>query len=182
MKKESLLHDLWIKIVAKGLPSNIGSKAWLIIDSTIKGKRGKKLHNLQKFRTHQGYTIGHCFVAALLICEDGSQHVVAVKPYLTKKFCKRTHRDFKTQNQIAVEILQELALPLETHVMVVADSAFLADFVVDEIHRHPNWSFVSSLDVNRNITNNYPYQCQQKALLQRNLPCISLTMENRNTV
>jgi len=85
MKKESLLHDLWIKRVTKRLPSNIGSKAWLIIDSTIKGKRGKKLHNLQKFRTPQGYTIGHCFVAALLICEDGSQHMVAVKPYLTKE-------------------------------------------------------------------------------------------------
>jgi len=42
MKKESLLHDLWIKRVTKRLPSNIGSKAWLIIDSTIKGKRGKK--------------------------------------------------------------------------------------------------------------------------------------------
>ena len=152
MKKESLLHDLWIKRVAKGLPSNIGSKAWLIIDSTIKGKRGKKLHNLQKFRTPQGYTIGHCFVAALLICEDGSQHMAAVKPYLTKKFCKRTHREFKTQNQIAVEILRELALPLETHVMVVADSAFLADFVVDEIRLHLNWSFVSSLDSNRKIT------------------------------
>ena len=43
-------------------------------------------------------------------------------------------------------------IPLETHLTVVADSAFLADFVVDEIRRHPTWSFVSSLDSNRKIT------------------------------
>jgi len=96
--------------------------------------------------------MGHCFVFALLICEDDSQDIVAVKPYLTKKFCKRTNRTFKTQNQLAVEILQELTIPPETHVTVVADSAFLADFVVDEVRRHPTWSFVSSLDSNRKIT------------------------------
>jgi len=28
----------------------------------------------------------------------------------------------------------------------------LADFVVDEVRRHPTWSFVSSLDSNRKIT------------------------------
>ena len=55
-----------------------GKRAWLIIDSTIKGKRGKKLSNLQKFRTARGYTIGHGFVFALLICEDDTQHIVAV--------------------------------------------------------------------------------------------------------
>ena len=96
--------------------------------------------------------MGHCFVFALLICEDDSQDIVAVKPYLTKKFCKRTNRTFKTQNQLAVEILQELTIPPETHVTIVADSAFLADFVVDEVRRHPTWSFVSSLDSNRKIT------------------------------
>src|SRR3990172_5410287 len=72
--------------------------------------------------------MGHRFVFALLICEDDSQYIVAVK------------------------ILQELTIPPETHVTVVADSAFLADFVVDEVRRHPTWSFVSSLDSNRKIT------------------------------
>ncbi|OHB91794.1 MAG: hypothetical protein A2Z58_07050 [Planctomycetes bacterium RIFCSPHIGHO2_12_42_15] len=28
----------------------------------------------------------------------------------------------------------------------------MADFVVDEVRRHPTWSFVSSLDSNRKIT------------------------------
>lgn len=151
MKKNLRLHTLWHILIKKVL-ENSGKKAWLIIDSTIKGKRGKKLCNLQKFKTAHGYTIGHCFVFALLVCEDGSEHIVAVKPYFTKKFCQRTTREFKTQNQLAVEILQEIQIPLTTHVVVVADSAFLADFVVDEIRRHSQWSFVSSLDSNRKIT------------------------------
>lgn len=52
----------------------------------------------------------------------------------------------------AVEILRELSIPPETHLTVVADSAFLAHFIVSEIQNHPNWSFVSPLDVNRKIT------------------------------
>ncbi|OQZ03079.1 MAG: hypothetical protein B6D34_09510 [Candidatus Brocadia sp. UTAMX1] len=43
-------------------------------------------------------------------------------------------------------------IPWETHLTVVADFALLADFVVDEIRRHPIGSFVSSLDSNRKIT------------------------------
>jgi hypothetical protein len=39
-----------------------------------------------------------------------------------------------------------------TDLTVVADSAFLAHFIVSEIQNHPNWSFVSPLDVNRKIT------------------------------
>lgn len=151
LKKDICLHTLW-RILTKKVLENSGKKAWLIIDSTIKGKRGKKLCNLQKFKTAHGYTVGHCFVFALLVCKDGSEHIVAVKPYFTKKFSRRTNREFKTQNQLAVEILQEIQTPLTTHLIVVADSAFLADFVVDEIRRHPQWSFVSSLDSNRKIT------------------------------
>jgi len=151
MKKNLFLPTIWQTMLKKVLEKP-GKKAWLVLDSTIKGKRGKKLCNLQKFRTAHGFTMGHCFVFAMLICEDGLQHIVAVSPYLTKKFCKRTKRTFKTQNQLAVEILQGFRIPLETHLTVVADSAFLADFVVDEIRRHPTWSFVSSLDSNRKIT------------------------------
>lgn len=151
MKKDLSLSTLRQTMLKKVI-EKAGKRAWLIIDSTIKGKRGKKLCNLQKFKTAHGYTMGHCFVFALLICEDDTQHIVAAKPYVTKKFCKRTKREFKTQNQLAVEILQELMIPQETHLIVVADSAFLADFVVDEIRRHPTWSFVSSLDSNRKIT------------------------------
>lgn len=151
MKKNLFLSTIWQTMLKKVLEKP-GKKAWLTIDSTIKGKRGKKLCNLQKFKTAHGFTMGHCFVFAMLICEDGSQHIVAVSPYLTKKFCKRTKRTFKTQNQLAVEILQEFRIPLETQLTVVADSAFLADFVVDEIRSHSTWSFVSSLDSNRKIT------------------------------
>ena len=151
MKKDLRLHILW-RILMEKVLENSGKKAWLIIDSTIKGKRGKKLCNLQKFKTAHGYTIGHCFVFALLVCEDGSEHIVAVKPYLTRKFCNRAKKEFKTQNQLAVEILQEIQIPPTTHLVVVADSAFLADFVVDEVRRHSQWSFVSSLDSNRKIT------------------------------
>lgn len=28
----------------------------------------------------------HCFVFALFICEDSARYIVAVKPYITKKF------------------------------------------------------------------------------------------------
>lgn len=152
MNKELFLREVWKNTTKRELNHKIGKQAWLIIDSTIKGKKGKQMHNLQKFKTSDGYTIGHCFVFALLVCEDGSESIIAVKPYLTNKFCQRTKREFKTQNRLAVEILQEISIPSETHLMVVADSFFLVDFVVSEIVSHPNWSYVSSLDSNRKIT------------------------------
>lgn len=152
MKKNLSLDNLSQRMLAKELSGRIGKKAYLIIDSTLKAKRGKKLCNLQKFKTSGGFIIGHCFVFALLVCEDNSSWIIAVKPYLTKAFCTRTNKEFKTQNQLAVEILQEVSLPLETHVIVVADSAFVAHFIVSEITSHPQWSFVSSLDSNRKIT------------------------------
>lgn len=172
LKKNLHLHNLW-HILTKRVLENSGGKSWLIIDSTIKGKRGKKLCNLQKFKTAHGYTVGHCFVFALLICEDGSEHIVAVKPYFTKKFCKRAKKEFRTQNQLAVEILQEIQTPLPTHLTVVADSAFLADFVVDEIRRHPQWSFVSSLDSNRKITVK-GYTSHARSFGSRHLPDLRL--------
>ncbi|WKZ16394.1 MAG: transposase [Candidatus Jettenia caeni] len=152
MKNNLFLDNLSQKMLPKELSGRIGKKAHLIIDSTMKAKRGKKLCNLQKFKTSRGFIIGHCFVFALLICKDNSSWIIAVKPYLTKAFCRRTNQEFKTQNQLAVEILQEVSLPLETHVIVVADSAFVAHFIVSEITTHPQWSFVSSLDSNRKIT------------------------------
>jgi hypothetical protein len=112
MKKDLSLSTLW-QAMQKKVIEKAGKRAWLIIDSTMKRKRGKKLCNLQKFKTAHGYTIGHCFVSALLICEDDTQHIVAVKPYVTKKFSKRTKRKFKTQNQLAVEHIQELMIPRE---------------------------------------------------------------------
>ena len=78
MNKELFLYEVWKNTISKELNLKIGKQAWLLIDSTIKGKRGKKMHNLQRFRTSKGYTIGHCFVFALLLCQDGAQHIIAV--------------------------------------------------------------------------------------------------------
>lgn len=169
MNKQILLTGTWKSMVKKELNQSIDSNAWLLIDSTIKGKKGKQMHNLQKFKTSNGYTIGHCFVFALLVKEDGSQSIIAVKPYVTKKYCKENKKDFKTQNQLAVEILQEISILSETHLTVVADSAFLADFVVAEIEKHPQWSFVSSLDSNRKITVN-GYTSHAVNFKRRHLP------------
>lgn len=155
INKELSLFQIWQQRNNKEINLKIGKSAWLLIDSTIKGKRGKKkMANLQKFKTSNGYTIGHCFVFALLIHEDGSQHIIAIKPYLTTKYCQKIKKEFKTQNQLAVEILKEIQIPSSTDIVVTADSAFLADFVVDEIKLHSNWSFVTSLDSNRKITIN----------------------------
>lgn len=79
MKKDLSLSALRQTMLKKVI-EKAGKRTWFIINSTIKGKRGKKLCNLQKFRTAHGYAIGHCFVFALLICEDDTQHIVAVKP------------------------------------------------------------------------------------------------------
>lgn len=152
MKNNLSLGVLSKKMLSKEISERIGKKAHLIIDSTLKAKRGKKLCNLQKFKASHGFVYGHCFIFALLVCEDGSSRIIAVKPYLTKSLCKRTHKEFKTQNQLAQEILLELFFPLETHIVVVADSAFVAHFLVSEIISRPNFSFVSSLDSNRKVT------------------------------
>ncbi len=95
-------------------------------------------------------------VSIIVLCFTNTlfnKEIAIIQPFSTALIAKillrhRTKREFKTQNQLAVEILQEIQTPLTTHLIVVADSAFLADFVVDEIRRHPQWSFVSSLDSN----------------------------------
>lgn len=58
-------------------------------------------------------TIPWVIVSSLPCLSEKTIHsiIVTVKTYLTKKFCKRTKKTFKTQNQLAVEILQELTTP-----------------------------------------------------------------------
>lgn len=94
-KKKKYLQDNTTPAMARRPTDN--TKAWLIIDSTIKEKRGGKLHNLQKFKTSHGYVIGHCFVFTRLVCEDGTEYSVAVKPYFTRRYCKRSNKEFNTK-------------------------------------------------------------------------------------
>ncbi|MCE7911729.1 MAG: hypothetical protein DCC43_10295 [Candidatus Brocadia sp.] len=45
----------------------------------------------------------------ILIYEDDSEHFVTINSYFTEKFCQRT---IKIRNQLVVERLQEIQIPL----------------------------------------------------------------------
>jgi SRSO17 transposase len=124
---------------------------YLIIDSTYKNKRGKKIHNLKKFSIDgKNYIWGHCLVFGI-IYHKGHRIPVNVKPYRSKAFCKKTHRKFVTQVDLAVQIVNEFVPPEGVKVIVLFDSFFSGKKMVDKVN-HKGFDYVTVLAKNRVIT------------------------------
>ena len=108
-----------------------------IVDQTLTSQQGQKTENTfssgnrtrrpRKGRRYNAYKRArrscHCFVKGLLLTPSGIR-IPFSRPYYTKDYCAAKKRPYRTQTQLAAEMIAELPLPQEAKVVVLGDTAF----------------------------------------------------------
>jgi hypothetical protein len=112
-------------------------KFFLLVDQTLTSQQGTTTENTfstgnrsrrpRKGRRYSKYKHArktcHCFVKGLLITPSGIR-VPFSRCYYTREYCKAKDRPYRTQTELAAEIIAELPLPEKTQVVVLGDTAF----------------------------------------------------------
>lgn len=111
----------------------------LIVDQTYCSQQGTKMENTfstgnRQRRPAKGRRHGkkkyarrtvHGFVVALVITPGGLR-LPACKSYYTKDYCRAKSLPYRTQAEIAAELIAEVAVPERAEVVVLGDTAFEA--------------------------------------------------------
>jgi len=115
----------------------------LILDQTLCGQQGKLTQNTfthgiktQRANRSQGrrrrktFAVRscHCFVMGLLITPSGLR-VPFSSSYYTADYCKQNAIDYRTQTEVAAQIIRELPVSEATPVVVLGDTAFDAQVI-----------------------------------------------------
>jgi hypothetical protein len=133
----------------------------LILDSTMVGQQGQTIENTystgyrkrrkKKGRRYNNYKYArrscHCFVFGLLLTPKGLR-VPFYKPYYTREYAKLKNVTFRTQAQLAAQIIHELPAPRGTSVTVLGDTAFDAKIVRQACGRR-NYTWIFPCNANR---------------------------------
>jgi len=113
-----------------------------IIDATLVSQAGKKTENTystgnRKRRPCKGRRYGknkharkncHSFTMGLLITPSGIR-IPFSKPYYTREYCKEKDLVHRTTAEAAADLIRDLRLPDEAHVVVLGDTAYDAEVV-----------------------------------------------------
>ena len=129
-----------------------GEQVYILIDDTKKGKRGKRMDAVGKFKdtVNGGYLQGHNYVCMLIVVR-GQIIPFAIELYAKKEFCK-THPEltFYTQVQLATRMIHELPAFKGLEVCVLFDSFYCAKHLLRAV-RDRGFTFVTTLKSNRNV-------------------------------
>jgi hypothetical protein len=110
---------------------------FFLVDQTLSSQQGSKTENTfstgnRQRRPRKGRRYGkykharktcHCFVKGLLITPSGIR-IPFSKSYYTREYCKAKDRPYRTQTELAAEMIAELLLPEGAKVVVLGDTAF----------------------------------------------------------
>jgi len=124
-----------------GLESKKGRFAFLT-DQTLSSQQGDKTENTystgnrqrrpRKGRRYNKYKHTrkrcHCFVMGLLLTPSGLR-IPFRRSYYTKEYCQQKGRPYRTQTELAAEMIRELPLPEGADVVVLGDTAFDAEVI-----------------------------------------------------
>jgi Transposase DDE domain len=123
---ESRQEGTFFFLVDQTLVSQQGSKTENTISSGKRKRRPRKGRRYSKYKYHRKSC--HCFVKGLLITPSGIR-IPFSKCYYTKEYCKTKKRPYRTQTDLAAEMITELPVPDETKVVVLGDTAFDAQCI-----------------------------------------------------
>jgi Transposase DDE domain len=113
---------------------------WLfIVDQTLAGQQGQKTENTfstgnrqrrpRQGRRFQKYTYArkscHCFVFGLLITPGGIR-IPSFRSYYTRAYCEHKGRPYRTQTELAAELIAAAPAPAGVDLVVLGDTAFEA--------------------------------------------------------
>jgi hypothetical protein len=81
----------------------------------------------------------HGFVMGLLITPSGIR-IPFSTPFYTREYCQKKKRDFRTQAELAAQLIRQLPVPDGTRVIVLGDTAFEAQSIRSACaERHFSW-------------------------------------------
>lgn len=148
---------------AKRLSEGVGGLAkgrlpWriaIIIDSTIQSRSSLHTHNAQRFNHGQGYVIGHQWTNVVLTINE---MLIPLPPiaFHSKKYCRQNGLEYKTENELVVEYINNLNLQdyIGKHdpgdVVVLADSGY-DDKKIENAIAAKKWRFIISLNKTRSV-------------------------------
>jgi hypothetical protein len=119
------------------LESRKSGTFFLLVDQTLVSQQGAKTENTystgnrqrrpRKGRRYSKYKHArkscHCFVKALLMTPSGIR-IPFSRSYYTREYCTAKKRPYRTQTELAAEIIRDLPLPEGAKVVVLGDTAF----------------------------------------------------------
>jgi hypothetical protein len=139
----------------------------LVIDSTQHGQQGQHTENTfsrgntkrrpkkssrKQKQAHRRSC--HCFVFALLLTPSGIR-IPYWLPFYTEEFCKALGRQHLSQASLAAQLIDSIALPDGSKVVVAGDTAFEAKQVRQACARR-GWSWVVPLNPERRLAGKSP--------------------------
>jgi Transposase DDE domain len=119
------------------LESRLRGTFYFLVDQTLTSQQGNKTENTfstgnrqrrpRKGRRYSKYKHArkscHCFVKGLLITPSGIR-IPFSKSYYTRDYCQAKNRLYRTQTDLAAEMIAELPLPEGVQLVVLGDTAF----------------------------------------------------------
>jgi hypothetical protein len=127
----------------------------VVIDATIKGRRGKGVENVRKHHSGSGFVDGHKFINFTILTPDGIVPLLSV-PIHTRKYCRENGLQYLTENEIVEEMIWNfgesgILSPEQLQKTVfLMDSGYDAKSIQRAI-RELGANFVSALKSNRVI-------------------------------
>jgi hypothetical protein len=118
---ESRLSGMFLFLVDQTLVSQQGGKTQNTYSAGNRKRRPRKGRRYNKYK-HARKSC-HCFVKGLLITPSGIR-IPFSRSYYTREYCEEKNRPYRTQTELAAEMIGELPLPEEAKVMVLGDTAF----------------------------------------------------------
>jgi hypothetical protein len=119
------------------MESRRSERFYFLVDQTLTSQQGSKTENTfssgnrkrrpRKGRRYSKYKYArktcHCFVKGLLLTPSGIR-IPFSRSYYTREYCEAKKRLYRTQTDLAAEMIRELPLPEGAEVVVLGDTAF----------------------------------------------------------
>lgn len=120
-----------------GLEKDMSGRFFFLVDQTLTSQQGSKTENTfstgnrqrrpRKGRRYSKYKYArktcHCFVKGLLLTPSGLR-IPFSRCYYTREYCAAKNLPYRTQTELAAEMIADLPLPEGTQVVVLGDTAF----------------------------------------------------------
>jgi hypothetical protein len=121
LQMESRQSETFFFLVDQTLTSQQGAKTENTFSTGNRQRRPRKGRRYSKYK-HARKTC-HCFVKGLLLTPSGLR-IPFSRPYYTRAYCAAKGRPYRTQTELAAEMIRELPLPDGAKVVVLGDTAF----------------------------------------------------------
>ncbi|MBW6537472.1 MAG: transposase [Mariniphaga sp.] len=130
---------------------------FLVIDGTSTRRGGfAKIENAIKYREKKnndksGYpsTKAHMFLMGILLSPDGSRFPLPAMPYYTKEYCKKYRMKFKTQVELAVQMIHEMPVPPNMNKLCVLADEYFEGKTVHNACTEMGYSYIIPADSRR---------------------------------